>query len=672
MPSHRIHGSIRFLAIPALVMLSGAVVPAWSQSSTNAPVLYELTGTSTFQRGCFAPCECPVTSELPLVGTFKLLLVSVDPLFKVYSVTDVSWNVAFADATLHISGAGTYRVGGEFALTNQLELDLLVGDQQTQHFDSGLVPGGSGFPSIHIVISANNMTCFDTVMTVDARPRPVQPTPLPRHANFALSPAESSVDLSLFSGGGHSKLGGSIRLFLGDPAVALPGIPGLVGLSVDGADLIAFDFQPSIPGIPEPLCMTQNPKVHSIGSWNTQTGQISVELSLIAPAGNLPVPMPLHLSGTLLAGVLNLTGNNGNVTDAHMSVVVKAFEVNLPAPPVDLWFSTEVPFHAGRLAAVPAAATPALISAGDLLSRRGHVVRTNHELTAHLGIMPIVPDLGLDAVVSGPKGEIWFSFDQKSGPIWSETLSRYLKPGDLLSEAGYVVRTNEDLLAAFRRMPPVSDAGLDAVVLAPDKSVLFSTNVGFFSQGLGVNVGHGDLLSDRGRVVMTNQQLLQNFKIVDPTMRPVPADYGLDAVVLRSNGEIWFSTEVGFNVQRPDDATQLEWIDGGDLLSTRGYVVARNRDLLAAFAPVEDLASFGLDAVTIVVPPVVGDLDGDGDVDADDLDLFRASSTGPGIASQGPLFGDLDGDGDVDQVDFGIMQRCLGGDGEPANPNCAN
>ncbi len=482
--------------ISCLAVVLGAPAIALGQAVDDAPKLHELTGASSFQRGCFPPCECPLMEPLPLVGTFVLSPVGFDGLFRIYSVRDVSWDVLGQNAPLHISGSGTYRVGGEFALMHQLELDLKVGDRSVQHFDSGLVIGGAEFPAIHAVISVSGMTCYDTVITVDAKPAATQPPPLPRHAHFVLHPGESSVALTLFTGSGRSKLTGSVRLFLGDPEVPVIALAGQVGLSVDGADLIAPDFEPDLVGVPEPLRMIQDPRVRSIGSWNTLTGAISFEMHLLAPEGNLPVPMPVQVAGVLRGGVLEVSGDNGNVADGTISMKIKAFEVRLPPPPIDLWFSTEVGFHAGRIS--PASTSAVAISPGDLLSRRGHIVRTNHELTARLGFMPVVPDLGLDAAALGPKGDVWFSFEEEHGPLWSETLARYLRHGDLLSEHGFVVRTNEGLLAAFRRMPPVSDAGLDAVTRTPDKGILFSTETGFFSESLGRHVGHGDLLSDRG------------------------------------------------------------------------------------------------------------------------------------------------------------------------------
>ena len=70
---------------------------------------------------------------------------------------------------------------------------------------------------------------------------------------------------------------------------------------------------------------------------------------------------------------------------------------------------------------------------------------------------------------------------------------------------------------------------------------------------------------------------------------PVEADYGLDAIYVWSSGEIWFLIEEGFVDQN------LGAIMPGDLLSDQGMVVYRNLELLGAFAPLEDLADFGLE-----------------------------------------------------------------------------
>ena len=665
MPARFEHANKRIAWLAVLLAL-GLFAPM-AEATDSGPTVYELTDRSTYQIGCFDPCACPILDEVPVKGTFLLTPAGSDGLFQTYDVTQVEWTVALGHETIRITGSGTYRIGGEFALSHQLELDLATNNDPPQHFDSGVLVGGAGFPHMDIVISINGMYCFDTVIHVDARPAG-PPPPLPRHAHFVLHPRESSVELSLFVGGTRSDLHGSIRLFLGDPDVPVIAIPGMVGLSVDGADLIAPDFEPDLPGLPEPLHMIQDPNVRSVGAWNSRTGEIGFELHLTTTgAYGLPVPQPVYLSGTLTNAGLCVEGDNGNVADGHMALTIKAFEVPLPPPPIDLWFSTEIGFGAGRVSPSVDAIVP--ISDGDLLSRRGHVVRRNHQLTARLGIMPVVPDLGLDAVLLGPRNEIWFSFEEEIPQIWSETLGVWLKHGDLLSETGYVVQANERLLERFGRMPVVSDAGLDAVTRAPNHAILFSTEDSFFSETLGVLVGHGDLLSNRGHIVRTNRQLLERFDIIDLTMSPLPADYGLDAVILRPHKEIWFSAELGFYVGDPDGSGQYRWIGDGALLSNRGYVVADNLKLVDPFAPVEDTDNFGLDAVNVVVPIRPADFDHDGDVDQVDFGIFQTSISGADAPTTADAIesGDFDGDGDVDQDDFGVLQECMSGANVPAD-----
>lgn len=74
------------------------------------------------------------------------------------------------------------------------------------------------------------------------------------------------------------------------------------------------------------------------------------------------------------------------------------------------------------------------------------------------------------------------------------------------------------------------------------------------------------------------------------------------------------------------------------------------------------------------IPPIPGDFDHDGDVDADDLAEFVDCGTGPelGPPVNGCTTADLDGDGDIDSADFGVFQRCISGTGEAGDPDCAS
>ncbi len=262
---------------------------------------------------------------------------------------------------------------------------------------------------------------------------------------------------------------------------------------------------------------------------------------------------------------------------------IQFYRLWLEAAPIrEIWFSTVSGL-------TPSAALgpvqPTRVSPGDLISSTGRIVKRNAELTQLLGIMPAVPDLGLDAVDVLPGGEIVFSTEQDD---FSETLGERLQHGDLLSERGRVVKNNQELTRAFVILPPVPDVGLDAVHVRDDGEIYFSIETSIFS-GTGGQLNHGDLLSDQGRIVKSNQQLLAQFH---PAKRDL--DYGLDAVHVWSSGEIWFSTGEGFQ------DSQLGQIMPGDLLSDQGYVVFHNLELTGAFKPIEDLADFGLDAVFVV------------------------------------------------------------------------
>ncbi len=166
------------LALLLFTTLALAVTVAAAQTATDQrlPVIYRLAEkASTYQYGCFEPCLCPILTEMPVRGTFVLIPAGFDGLFTTFRVEEVNWTVAFGQPELRITGSGTYKIGGEFALQQQLTLALKIGDQAEQKFDSGLVPAGDvRFPAISVPISINGGVCFDTVITVTALPVPIQ------------------------------------------------------------------------------------------------------------------------------------------------------------------------------------------------------------------------------------------------------------------------------------------------------------------------------------------------------------------------------------------------------------------------------------------------------------------------------------------------------------------
>jgi len=134
---------------------------------------YFLAKGSTYQHGCWDPCDCLLEEPRPLLGDFGLLpLPENDTWYEEYAV--VGFNAQAASSAVNqvipIRGSGFYWIGGDFALTHRLALELFVGQSGPIHFDSGWIVGGSAFPSIDIFVSVNGMVCLDTILHVVGEP----------------------------------------------------------------------------------------------------------------------------------------------------------------------------------------------------------------------------------------------------------------------------------------------------------------------------------------------------------------------------------------------------------------------------------------------------------------------------------------------------------------------
>jgi len=195
---------------PLFLALLLLVLPARALAATDVP--YSLAKGSTFGWGCFGACACPII-ERPLTGSFTLRDLGFDGLFERYAVLDARF-----DGEVRLAGAGTYRVGGEFAITQQLTLDLSANGGPIQHFDSGIVPGGGGFPKIDATVSLHQQAaCYDTVIHVVAAP--ISPTgvdggpglsfacapnPFRAGTRFTLDlPARARVELAVYDAAGR-------------------------------------------------------------------------------------------------------------------------------------------------------------------------------------------------------------------------------------------------------------------------------------------------------------------------------------------------------------------------------------------------------------------------------------------------------------------------------------
>jgi hypothetical protein len=157
--------ALAILGSVSVVLVGIGAVPVHAQEEGVPVVSYALLADSTYQQGCFEPCDCPLLQEQPLEGTFDLVFYPfAGPLWRV-AVERVSWRVPVPGH--HITGSGNYVRAGE---TQSLGLSLSIDDGPATEFSSGWVEGGDRYPEIDLTVSMNGMYCYDVVLHLHAQP----------------------------------------------------------------------------------------------------------------------------------------------------------------------------------------------------------------------------------------------------------------------------------------------------------------------------------------------------------------------------------------------------------------------------------------------------------------------------------------------------------------------
>jgi len=127
-----------------------------------------LTPDTVYTSGCVEPCLCPVQIFPAVSGTLTFRLSDSNLLFSTYGV-EADLTVP-GDPPLSLKGAGMYKVGGEFAIVQEMVLDLSTNGGPAERFQSGSVPEGGHFPqALEISILAQQGVCFATGLAVSAK-----------------------------------------------------------------------------------------------------------------------------------------------------------------------------------------------------------------------------------------------------------------------------------------------------------------------------------------------------------------------------------------------------------------------------------------------------------------------------------------------------------------------
>jgi hypothetical protein len=160
------------IVVTAFIGWSIAAMSASGQSSMR----YQLQpGSLLTEVFCLAPCACPAhQEEFLLQGTFELTLVDHGPLFDEYSVTMIDWIASSPQRDSALHGSGTYRIGGEVAVTHELTLRLSIDGEPELVYESGLMMANleHQFPEVAIALSTEQFGCRRNDLALAAGPLP--------------------------------------------------------------------------------------------------------------------------------------------------------------------------------------------------------------------------------------------------------------------------------------------------------------------------------------------------------------------------------------------------------------------------------------------------------------------------------------------------------------------
>lgn len=354
-------------------------------------------------------CKCGrPASTYALYGTFRLRLTDENPVFSSYAVSEVMFHAGYGNETFQVSGDGEYRVGGEVALVQELTLTLTIA-----------TPTGSRTATLtNERRELNRPWPMFSVQVGEVQPAPLQ--------------------------------------FYRMDVVAAP-LRELWFATASGMT----------PGVGAPL-----PKYIHGGELVSSAGRVVRPVETLLAAFNLvPHPEPSRLR-------------------------LDAVDV---LPRGEIAFSLDSDANSETLGP---------LHHGDVLTDQGRILATGASLIGAFGPQPPITDVGLDALQVMDDGEIWFS---TTTGFFSEKLGRGIGPGDLLSSRGTVIRSIDALLSRFQPPPIPEDWGLDALHVWPSGEIWFSVEQGFISSVQGP-IMRGDLVSDQGYVVFRNLDLVAPFQ----------------------------------------------------------------------------------------------------------------------------------------------------------------
>jgi hypothetical protein len=377
---------------------------------------YQLIEGSDLVDECLI-CGRP-TIQWPMRGSFQLRTLEATPIRTRYALENINFHAGAAGNEYFFTGSGTLELSGQLAVRQTVRLDgVMKMSSQTNevHFTNETSSPTRLWPMISATMFQTNGTLVQT-FTLQLNAAPLRDIWFSTSSSFHRS--DTPVEDSEVSSGDLLSMEGRVVKRNSELQEKFPG-PTFANMELDAVDLL--------PGA-EIAFSTDTLGVLNDGDFAfLRSGQILRFGDFMAP-WNPPKEPGLD--------ALHFTSTNR------------------------FYFSVEHDF---------AASASSMVQHGDILFRDlatedATIFKKNRDLLARFHPALQDKDYGLDALFIWPSGEIWFSTTDG----FSDAELGDVGAGDILSDQGYVVFRNLELVSEFKPIEDVSNFGLDALVIISD------------------------------------------------------------------------------------------------------------------------------------------------------------------------------------------------------------
>lgn len=374
--------------------------------------------------GSYLLDDCPVCArpsiQWPMRGSFEMRVVETGPFSTRYAIEKINFRAGGVDNPYQFQGAGTLDVSSAFALLQTVELEGTITsafETNRASFTNESRQFTRALPMIAVKMLQTNGTLAHT-FTLQIYAAPFHEiwfsTASPFHgADLPEGENEFGAGDLLSSAGRAVKRNSEFQ-------EGFPG-PTFLNMGLDAVDLL--------PGA-EIAFSTDTVGVLNDGDYAyARTGDIYRYPDFLAAVAPVPPDDP------------GLDGLQIKTNRAYYSLErdIEAFELGEFLRHGDLLFADSETLESGAF-------------------------RRNEELLAQFNPPTRKTDYGLDAFYVWPSGEIWFSVHDG----FSDSALGTISDGDILSDRGYIVFRNLELVSAFKPMEDAANFGLDAFTVITD------------------------------------------------------------------------------------------------------------------------------------------------------------------------------------------------------------